>query len=290
VIGESVGEYKIIAALGMGSVGETFTAEHATTGAKAVVEVMAAQLAATPEAIAKFIDEMTKLATIKQAGVLKVFEAGTDAAGRTFVVTAPVEGESLAKRIEATTRLSITQICEVGRQIANALAAIHDEGVLHGELRPGCIYLLPQGGLARGEPAKVIDAGAAAAKRAVGIKIGPNYTAPEVWSANSSDWRIDAYSLGCVVYEMATGKPPYIGKSPEEVRAKHLSAPTPSARALMPDVPPTLDVMLGRLLSKNPEDRYGSMREISRIDPYRSQARRAGGEQHRREGRRRDVG
>src|SRR5690606_31790636 len=115
-------------------------------------------------------------------------------------------------------------------------------------LRPACIFLEPQGGLARAEPVKVTESGAGNAKRAAGINVPPAYTAPEVWSANSREWRVDAYALGCVIYEMATGKPPYVGKSDNEVRAKHLSAPTPSARSLMPDVPPTLDVMLGRLL------------------------------------------
>jgi hypothetical protein len=175
---------------------------------------------------------------------------------------APIEGEPLAKRITDLGRLSITQIGEIARQLANALAGVHDEGLVHGDLKSSCVFLLPQGALAR-EPVKLLEVAAAVAKRASGIPVAPVYTAPEVWSANASDWRIDAYSLGCVVFEMATGKPPYQGK-PEEIRAKHLSARPPSVRSMMPDVPPGLDVMLGRLMSKAPEDRYGSMREIAR--------------------------
>ncbi len=260
MIGETVGEYKITAALGTGGVGEVFSAEHQTTGLKAAIEVVNAQF--KPEAITAYLDGARKLQNVKHAGLVPILDVGVDAAGRSYVAMAPIEGESLAKRIGDLGRLSITQIGEIGRQLANALAAVHDEGLVHGDVKPGCIFLLPQGALAR-EPVQVIEIGAAIAKRASGIPVSPVYTAPEVWSANASDWRIDAYALGCVVFEMATGKPPYIGK-PEEIRAKHLSMRAPSARSMMPDVPPSLDVMLGRLMSKAPEDRYGSMREIAR--------------------------
>jgi serine/threonine-protein kinase len=272
VIGETVGEYKITAALGTGGVGEVFSAEHQTSGAKAAVEIVTPQFKA--EAITAYLDGARKMQAIKHVGLVPILEIGVDAAGRSYVAMAPIEGESLAKRIGDLGRLSITQIGEIAKQLANALAAVHDEGLVHGDLKPGCIFLLPQGALA-GERIKVLETGAAIAKRASGVPVSPVYTAPEVWSANASDWRIDAYALGCVMFEMATGKPPYIGK-PEEIRAKHLSARAPSARSMMPDVPPTLDVMLGRLMSKAPEDRYGSMREIARaLDTVMSGAGRA---------------
>ena len=261
MIGETVGEYKITAALGMGGVGEMFAAEHLTSGAQAAVEIVTPQL--TPEATAAYLDRMRKLQTVKHAGVVPILDVGVDAAGHSYVAMAPIEGEPLAKRITDLGRLSITQIAEIARQLASVLAAVHDEGLVHGDVKPSCVFLTPENAAARGEPIKVIEIGAALAKRASGIPVAPIYTAPEVWSANAMDWRIDAYALGCVVFEMATGKPPYAGKL-EEIRAKHLSARAPSARSMMPDVPPALDVMLGRLMSKAPEDRYGSMREIAR--------------------------
>lgn len=262
MIGETVGDYKITAALGTGGVGEVFAAEHASTGDKVMIEIVHPQVATHVEATTKYLEWMKKLTTVTHSGLVKVLDVHADPAGRSYVVRLPLEGEPLSKRIEDLGRLSLIQIGELGKQLANTLAAIHDEGVVHGDLRPQCIYLLDGG--AKGDTVKILESGAAIAKRAAGIPVGPVYTAPEVWSAAASDWRIDAYSLGCVVFEMATGKPPYVGKSSEEVRAKHLSARTPSARDLMPDVPPSLDVMLGRLLSKQPEDRFGSMREIAR--------------------------
>lgn len=260
MIGETVGDYKITGALGTGGVGEMFSAEHTATGVPAAVEIVTPQI--NPEATAAYLDAMRKVQALKHPGLAQIFDVGVDGAGRSFVAMAPIEGEPLAKRIADLGRLSITQIGEIARQLANALAAVHDEGLIHGDLKASCVFLMPQGALAK-EPVKLLEVGAGLAKRASAIPVAPVYTAPEVWSANASDWRIDAYSLGCVVFEMATGKPPYQGK-PEEIRAKHLSARPPSARSQMPDVPPALDVMLGRLLSKAPEDRYGSMREIAR--------------------------
>lgn len=260
MIGETVGDYKITAALGTGGVGEMFAAEHTGTNAPAAIEIVTPQI--NPEATAAYLEATRKLQALKHPGLIPILDVGVDGAGRSYVAMAPIEGEPLAKRITDLGRLSITQIGEIARQLANTLAGVHDEGLVHGDLKSSCVFLLPQGALAR-EPVKLLEVAAAVAKRASGIPVAPVYTAPEVWSANASDWRIDAYSLGCVVFEMATGKPPYQGK-PEEIRAKHLSARPPSARSMMPDVPPGLDVMLGRLMSKAPEDRYGSMREIAR--------------------------
>jgi serine/threonine-protein kinase len=260
VIGESVGDYRITAALGTGGVGEVYAAEHTASGDKVMLEIVHPQVTANLEATTKYLEWMKKLITVTHPGLVRVLDVHADPE-RSYVVRLPLEGEPLAKRIEDLGRLSLTQIAEIGKQLANTLAVVHEEDMVHGDLRPSCIYLVAD---PKGEIVKVLETGAAIAKRAAGIPVGPVYTAPEVWSAAAADWRIDAYSLGCVLFEMATGKPPYIGKSPEEVRAKHLSAKTPSARALMPDVPVALDVMLGRLLSKAPEDRYGSMRELAR--------------------------
>ena len=177
-----------------------------------------------------------------------------------------LDGDTLAKRIETSGRLSVTQIGEIGRQLAIVLAATHDENVVHGDLRPDVVFLLKAGGLARSEPIKVTEFGVAKLKRSIGMPIGPVYTAPELLGSGAEvDWRIDAYSLGCVAFEMATGRPPFLGASADEVRAKHLEHVPPSPRSLMPDVSPALDVLIGRLLSKRPGDRFSSMREVARV-------------------------
>lgn len=270
MIGETVGEYKIVGQLVPGTTGDVYIGTHEDTGTRAAVEILHAAVTANAEATQKYLATVRAVSAIKHGGTMKLVDAGTDAAGRTYVIMELLDGDTLAKRIEATGRMSLTQIGEIGRQVALALAATHDDGIVHGDLRPDVVFLLSQGGLSRGEPIKITEWGIADLKRAVGIEIGPVYTAPELLgSGEPIDWRVDAYGLGCIVYEMATGQPPFSGANADEVRAKHREAVPPSARALMPDVAPALDQLIGRLLSKNPGDRYGSMREIARLfEPF----------------------
>lgn len=265
MIGEIVGEYRIASPLRMGGVGEIYVGEHRELGTKAAVEVFAPQVMEHVGAVQKYLHVMRVVARVQHGGTLKLLDAGIDASGRGYVVSELIDTDPLTNRIHSLGRLSITQIGEIGRQVANVLAAMHDEGIVHGDLRPAVIHLSPEGGLARGEPVRVTELGVAELKRAIGVPIGPVYTAPELLGSGAPiDWRVDAYGLGCVAFEMATGRPPFLGASADEVRAKHLEAVPPAARSLTPDVAPSLDVLIGRLLSKRPEDRFGSMREIAR--------------------------
>jgi serine/threonine protein kinase len=265
LIGEILGDYKLVSPLAPGGVGDVYVGEHKELGTKAAVEVMAKQAMENVQALQRYLHVIRVTSRVKHPGTFKVEDAGIDAAGRGYIVRELIDTDPLSKRIQSLGRLSLTQIGEIGKQIASVMAAMHDEHIVHGDLRPDVVLLLPQGGLSRGEPVKVTELGVADLKRALGIPIGPVYTAPELLgSGEPIDWRVDAYGLGCVVFEMATGRPPYLGSSAEEVRQKHLEAVPPAARSLMPDVAPSLDTLIGRLLSKKPDDRFGSMREILR--------------------------
>jgi serine/threonine-protein kinase len=198
---------------------------------------------------------------------MKIVDA-IDAAGRVRD-HGLLEGDTLAKRTRprAGCRGRRSARSAPARERARGDAR---RGIAHGDLRLDAVFLMRQGGLARGEPVKVTEFGVADLKRAVGIAIGPVYTPPEFLGSGATvDWRVDAYGLGCVAFEMATGKPPFIGASADEVRTKHLEQVPPAARSMMPDVAPALDQLIGRLLSKRPEDRYSSMREIARaFEPF----------------------
>jgi eukaryotic-like serine/threonine-protein kinase len=263
--GERVGDYRIVAQLATGPVTDVYTAEHVDTGAKVAVEALRPDAAANAAGAARYLATMRTLARIRHAGALRLLQVVDDDEPRPYVIAELLDGQPLARRIEETGRMSATQIGDIGRQLANLLAALHDDDVMHGDLRPDAIICIAQAGLARGEPIKVIEFGLAELKRTLGIPIGPVYSAPEQLRAGDPvDWRADAYALGCVAFEMATGRPPFRGASADEVRAKHLEHLPPAARSLMPDVPPALDQLVGRLLSKQPTDRFASMREIAR--------------------------
>lgn len=264
LIGEIIGDYRIVAPLATGGLGEIFVGEHKDRGTKAAVEVLAADTVQHAAAVQRYLHTERKIARLHHASALRFEDAGLTASGRGYVVRELIDTDTLTNRIRSLGRLSLTQIGEIARQVANFLAALHDESVIHGDLRPDVLWLVPHGGLARGEPVKVTELAVATFKRAAGLPIAPTYSAPELFTSGAAvDWRVDAYGLGCVVFEMATGRAPFIGTD-DEVRAKHLTAVPPAARSLMPDVAPSLDSLIGRLLSKSPDDRFGSMREIAR--------------------------
>jgi len=262
VIGETVGGYRIVSRLGQGRTGEVFAAQHASVGTKAAIKIIAPALAADPARLQRYLKEAQQASRINNQGTVKISEVGMPAGyGHGFIVMELLQGETLAQRIAANRRLSITQISEIGRQLATIIAALHDENLVHRDLRPDKIMFIRESGLVQ-ERSKVLVGDA--------LLLGPThdqgapYAAPELWRDPArSDWRVDIYAFGCMLFEMATGQQPYSG-SAAELGAKHCEYQIPQARSLMPDVPPPLDALIARLMGKQVEQRPKSMREIAR--------------------------
>jgi serine/threonine-protein kinase len=261
VIGQVVGGYRIVSRLGGGGTGEVFGAEHASVATKAAVKIIAPALASDPGRLQTYLKQAQAASRIGNQGTVKITEVGMPAGyGHGFLVMELLQGETLAKRIARTKRLSITQIAEVGRQLATVIAAMHDDNLVHRDLRPDKIFLVRDSGLAQ-EKLKVLVGDA--------LLLGPThekgapYAAPELWRGEPGDWRADIYAFGCMIFEMATGQRPFAG-TPSELGAKHAEYQIPAARSLMPDVPPVLDGLIARLMAKSVDQRPKSMREIAR--------------------------
>jgi serine/threonine-protein kinase len=272
VIGETVAGYRLVARLGSGATGEVYAAEHASVGTKAAIKIVAPQLAADPARLQPYLREAQKASRVNNQGTVKITEIGMPAGhGHGFLVMERVEGETLAARIAASGRLSITQIAEIGRQIATVVAAMHDDDLVHRDLRPDKILLVRDSGLAGSERIKIL-VGDSLLLGSTHDKAAP-YAAPELWSGAAGDWRVDIYALGCIVFEMATGQKPYSGGG-AELGDKHAEYQIPQARSLMPDVPPALDGLIARLMGKQVEQRPKSLREVSReLDTFGGGAR-----------------
>jgi eukaryotic-like serine/threonine-protein kinase len=178
-------------------------------------------------------------------------------------------GESLRERLEREGRLPIPDAVRVGREVASALDYAHRSGVLHRDIKPENI-LLHEG------EALVADFGVARAVSAAfagrdgisepGMAIGtPSYMSPEQASADEDiDGRSDIYSLGCVVYEMLAGRPPFAGTNPRQTMARHVVEPPPAVRTLRPEAPVALEQALLRALAKSPGDRFPTAGEFAR--------------------------
>jgi tRNA A-37 threonylcarbamoyl transferase component Bud32 len=267
VIGESIGHFEIIARAGRGGMGEVFVAEHATIKTRVAIKVLHAQVSANTDSVQRFFNEARAVARIQHAGIVKIYDVGFHASQRAYLIMEYLEGETLAGRLRRTKRIAPRTTAEIARQIASILDATHHAGIIHRDLKPENVFLVPDRELMSGERVRLLDFGiaklsntVASSPTTIGAIGTPSYMAPEQWSDSSRvDWRADVYSLGCIVYEMATGRPPFASTSIAEACTKHLHETPQPIRSFAPDVPIAIDTLTLRLLAKDPAQRVASI-------------------------------
>jgi len=273
VIGETIGNFKIVRLLGRGGMGEVYLAENVNIGTNAAIKVLRAEVSSNEEHVKRFFNEALAVSRIQHAGIVRIHDTGYTASGEAYLGMEYLAGETLAARIASRGPLPLDMLADFGKQIASVLGATHSAGITHRDLKPENIYIIPDQELPRGERVKILDFGiakltgtlAGASPQTIGTMGTPAYMAPEQWGdASKVDWRADVYSLGCVAYEMTCGRPPFICTTIAEACAKHLHDMPARVRTLVPAVPAALDDLLARLLEKAPEARPQSMQEIAR--------------------------
>ncbi|HET9988190.1 MAG TPA: serine/threonine-protein kinase, partial [Kofleriaceae bacterium] len=272
MLGETIGNFKIVKKLGRGGMGEVWLGEQQSLGMRVAIKLLLEPFPPESEDVVRFFNEARAVGKIQHAGITKIFDSGMLPNGRAYLVMEYLDGESLAHRIQRGA-VSRAALADIGRQIASVLDATHTAGITHRDLKPENVFLIPDHEQPRGERVKVLDFGvakltgtlAANSPRTFGTLGTPMYMAPEQWGdASQVDWRADLYSLGCVAFEMACGKPPFACKTVAEACAKHLNDTPPLASSQAPGVPPELDRLIAQLLAKRPGDRPASMREVAR--------------------------
>ena len=269
MIGEIIGNFEIVARAGRGGMGEVFVAEQVAIKTRVAVKVLHAHVSASTAHVQRFFNEARAVARIQHAGIVKIFDDGFHTNQRAYLIMEYLEGETLAARLKRR-RIAPRDAAELARQIASILDATHHAGIIHRDLKPGNVFLVRDRGLASGERVKLLDFGIAklsdtlATSPTTAGAIGtPAYMAPEQWSDSSTvDWRADAYSLGCMIYEMAAGRPPFASRSVAEACAMHLHAPPQPIRTHAASTPAELDALALRLLSKDPAQRASSIAEL----------------------------
>jgi tRNA A-37 threonylcarbamoyl transferase component Bud32 len=268
VIGATVGSYRVDREIGHGGMGVVYVAEHPLIGRKAAVKVLKPDFSRNQEVVNRFFNEARAAARIKHPGLVDVFDFGYNADGSAYIVMEFLDGESLGARLERERKLPQTLILEIGRQTAAALAAAHQQGIIHRDLKPDNLFLVPDAEL--GIRVKVldfgiakltIDEGAAARQTQTGVVMGtPLYMSPEQGGgAGKVDPRADIYSLGCILFDMACGRPPFIKEGMGETIAAHIYEPPPSPRSIEPSVSPGLEAVILRCLEKEPDKRPPTM-------------------------------
>jgi tetratricopeptide (TPR) repeat protein len=251
---QRIGRYRVLARLGAGGMGEVFLGEDTTLGRRVALKRPASVLASDPAARARVLREARAAATLAHPHVCVVHEVGQDDEGRPFLAMEYLEGETLAARI-ARGALPLGDVLRLGIQAAGALEAAHAHGVVHRDIKPSNLMLTTHG-------VKLLDFGLASLTREQpgsddGLLGTLPYMSPEQLGRQPTDERSDLFSLGVVLFEAATGRRPFEGGTPRQVREAILSAAPPEPSSVVTDLPTGFDAVVLRLLEKDPAKRFG---------------------------------
>ncbi|HET9979866.1 MAG TPA: protein kinase [Ktedonobacterales bacterium] len=281
LIGQSLGSYRIESRLGAGGMGDVYRAVHTRLNRAAAIKVLHANQAADPTFQARFLREARAAAALSHPNIVEVFDFG-EQDGASYLVMELVPDGSLRTLLRQrpqgqgwTLGLGIDLV----RQAAEGLGYAHEHGMVHRDIKPDNLLLQrltpvragEEDGVAGQYLLKISDFGLArlvddaSELTATGMVMGtPTYMSPEQCQGADLDGRSDLYSLGVVLYEVATGSPPFRVKSLSEAVFKHISAVPPRPREIQPDLPPALEDVIMRCLEKDPRNRVASGAELAK--------------------------
>ncbi len=268
--GMVLGSYRILHELTSGGMGTVFRAEHVLLGRPAAVKLLRRDLSTSPALVQRFVNEAKAVTACKHPGIVEVYDFGYTEDGHAFIVMEFLDGESLGRRL-ARLRLPEVEATAIAHGVASALRAAHRVGVIHRDLKPDNVFLVPDpdGGVDRTKVldfgiAKLADGASEHRHTTTGALIGtPLYMAPEqARAAAAIDHRADLYSLGCILYHMLTGRPPFVAEGAGEIIALQMFGEVVPPSRLAP-VTPEMEGLVLRLLDKEPARRFASAGELA---------------------------
>ena len=271
--GTRLGPYEILSPLGAGGMGEVYKAKDTRLGRSVAIKVLLGQHAEDPAMRERFEREAQAISALSHPSICTLHDVG-EHEGMHYLVMEYLEGETLAARL-ARGPLALDQALELGREIAVALAAAHDHGVVHRDLKPGNVMLTKSGpklldfGLAKLHAAShgIVDPAAretvAGPLTARGEILGTlQYMAPEQLEGLEADARSDIFAFGCLLYEMISGRRPFSGLSQAGVIAATLKEDPAELSGPGRGIPPAIDHIVRHCLEKDPAQRFQSMRDL----------------------------
>jgi eukaryotic-like serine/threonine-protein kinase len=265
------GAYRITRLIGQGGMGAVYEAVQLRLNKRVAIKLMARDLAANHEALARFHREAEITSHLGHPHLVNVIDFGQAESGEPYLVMEYLDGEDLDHRLRRVGRMAIEATSHVVRQVASALNAAHDQGVVHRDLKPGNVFLLQ----IPGEPdfVKVLDFGISKMKaartqltNASAVMGTPNYMSPEqaTGAVDEIDHCTDQWALACIAWEMLLGRGPFVADEVAALLYQIINLDPHPLAPRVPGLPPTVESVLRRALSKRPADRFPSMREFSR--------------------------
>src|SRR5918999_3352206 len=254
--------YELRGLVGSGGMGDVFVAHDEILDRDVALKLLKDHYAKNEEFIERFRREARSAASLSHPHIVPVFDWGETGDGMYYIAMEYLPGGTLKDRITSEGTLSPRTAVEVALQIAEALEAAHERGVIHRDIKPRNILITDSGHV------KVADFGIARAAETTTISslgdiLGSvKYMSPEQAAGERVGAASDLYSLGVVLYEMLTGRVPFEVETPADVPVKHAGGPPPHPREINPEVPEGVDALVMRLLSTDPEDRHASAAEL----------------------------
>jgi eukaryotic-like serine/threonine-protein kinase len=260
-----IGRYRVEHELGAGGMGVVYSGFDPLLGRRVAIKLVRQELSEIDELETRFLNEARAAARISDPGIVQIFDFGKHTDGSLFIVMELLEGEQLEERLGRHGPLPIVDALLLMRQIASTVGAAHARGIVHRDLKPENIFLVRDSARER---AKVLDFGIAKlfsdqiTDQAVVLGT-PCYMAPEQCFSSNVDARADVYALGCMLYAMLTGSPPFEAPAMQQVTNMHMHAPVPRASNRRAAVPMVVDALIARCLAKDPTQRFAGGSELA---------------------------
>src|SRR5580704_18024919 len=270
------GRYELSHLVARGGMAEVYRARDQLLDRPVALKVLFPELSVDRSFVERFRREAQAAANLSHPNIVPVFDWGEDA-GTYFIVMEFVDGRALSSILRTAGPLHPDRAAEIAADVAGALAYAHRHGVVHRDVKPGNVLITEEGTI------KVTDFGIARAVNTeesltqTGAVMGTaTYFSPEQAEGMGVDSRSEIYSLGVVLFEMVTGRPPFLGDTPVAVASKHVRENPPTPREINPAVPPDLEAIILKCLAKAPEYRYATGDDL-RTDLLRFREGRAVG-------------
>ncbi len=277
LIGQHLGEYRVEAQIGSGGMGLVYRAVQPVIGKKVAIKVLRKEMSRDPVHMERLLAEARAVNAIRHRAIIDIFNFGTLPDGRQYLVMEFLDGIALDLQLQEQGPLPLPQALAFLRDLASALSAAHQAGVVHRDLKPSNVFVVRQGGV---QYVKLLDFGLAEQKVAPttggsasdGLVMGtPEYMAPEQAQGESVSAQTDLYALGVMAFEMLSGKLPFESTTPMGYLMQHIRAEPPDIRTLRAEVPAEVAELISQLLKKRPGERPAS------ADAVRNQLRQLGG-------------
>ncbi|MBV9617250.1 MAG: serine/threonine protein kinase, partial [Ktedonobacteraceae bacterium] len=277
LVGKALGHYEVKQLLGHGNVNAVYAAQHQSQGQTVMLTAFTIPETFSSQARERFLTRFTQVASslvrLDHPYILPTYDFGTQF-GYPYLVTPFVSGGSLARVLRQETRCTPERVLPILKQIAEGLAYAHQNGIVHGTLKPATVLLddeqnvrITGFGLANILKLRGIEATDSPHAHLISVAgafLGaPEYIAPEVVQGTPADTRSDVYALGIILFELLAGKPPFSGNDPFAIAAQHIQQSVPSLQTLCSDVLPALDLVVQRAVERDPAQRFQSVSRLA---------------------------